>query len=57
MSSAESRSQKSTMPYKFNNKAFESTNNELRGIDMSSRLLLRDFIWLIDYYILRQISI
>lgn len=28
MSSAESKSQKSAMPYKFYNKALESTNNE-----------------------------
>jgi hypothetical protein len=41
MSSSEQRNQKGSMPYKFNNKTLESTNNELKRLDMSSRLLLR----------------
>lgn len=58
MSSAESRSQKSAMPYKFNNKAFDSTNNELKKNRHELKTIAKtNFIWLIDYYILRQNSI
>ncbi|XP_062618133.1 uncharacterized protein LOC134279736 [Saccostrea cucullata] len=58
MSSAESRSQKSAMPYKFNNKTFESTNNEIRRLDMSSRLLLRQMSYgsLITTYLDKAVS-
>jgi hypothetical protein len=58
MSSSEHRNQKGSMPYKFNNKALESTNNELKRLDMSSRLLLRQISYgsLITTFLDRAVS-
>ncbi|XP_055999313.1 uncharacterized protein LOC125658470 [Ostrea edulis] len=58
MCSSELRSQEGAMPYKFNNKAFESTNSEFRKMDMSSRLLLRQISYgsLITTFLDRAVS-
>ena len=46
------------MIYEFNNKGFESTNNEFRRMGIRNGLLLGQILlWLIDYYILGQSSV